>query len=331
MVLIEPQVGNRLAVAGMTANKVIQKTLGINALNVTKLDEEGEWQAEHIIWGIEVNADTETMAMPAPKLLKGYYAVNDSALDWGSVRIPRKTVQSVTGLFNHLGIVCESVRTELPALYRLLAGDGHQAQWVSPPDDGKDRQQAFELFWEAVEFIRYLLCDSTLWEARFTCGLAATLTPRERIQRRGSRLRHVWTGGDATKELVGTTDWTGFFFPRHEVTELIPAVQTLVPDVEFDAIIALYELIAVVCLVTIRCEDGGEALQFDAEAYAAFDIYGLKRPGAELSYSDDQLAAAKARFESMSQQVRRPPCCLLRHPSCRSVRTQYTERWSRAT
>ena len=26
------------------------------------------------------------------------------------------------------------------------------------------------------------------------------------------------------------------------------------------------------------CEDGGEALQFDAEAYAAFDLYCLKRP-----------------------------------------------------
>ncbi|WP_200862191.1 mannonate dehydratase [Asticcacaulis sp. YBE204] len=45
--------------------------------------------------------------------------------------------------------------------------------------------------------------------------------------------------------------------------------------------------------------DGAKALKFELDAVAAFDIYMLKRPGAEADYSADILAAAKTRFEGM--------------------------------
>jgi mannonate dehydratase len=48
-------------------------------------------------------------------------------------------------------------------------------------------------------------------------------------------------------------------------------------------------------------QDGSKALRFDVTAFAAFELYLLKRPGAENSYSEIQKTEAKAYFESLAE------------------------------
>ncbi len=247
--IVEPDLGRRQELSAQAWEDGLSQLLGPKALNLEKLEEEGAFLPEHILWGLTTNVNTMTFSLPEHKIARAQFVMDDPVYDPGRRRILVRDLQVLRGNAQHWSLAQPRLKPELAAIDRMLTGVKIDQEWVQDRSDTD-----WEEFEDTVEYMRVLVGCPHLWISTFRSSFAQVLSPAERWSLPNGPAK-VWTGGDATKERVGFTDWTAAVCFSESVAPFMAVFrQELGPaafEGEEDVIIALCELLAIV-LGTLR-------------------------------------------------------------------------------
>ena len=118
--------------------------------------------------------------------------------------MPLKVAQELRGSAQFWCAAQPALGPELPVLDRMLASG---TAWAGPKGTPEEQDAAWDEWHHTLEYMRALFGVPELWATTFHGSFGQMLTARERLALPGQAAKTRWTGGDATKEVIGAIDW----------------------------------------------------------------------------------------------------------------------------
>ena len=255
-ILIEPELGLRPWISADCYETGVRLMLGKEAVNEEKDALEGSFKSEQTIWGLTMNTETNQVALPERRILKGAHL-----LDAGNKGLCLRQLQQFRGIATGWAVVVKGLKNELKAAdIFLTSGDG--ALPVRPRERGyrdeqKARKDAWEDLWELFEVCRWLCARSETWGRSFGSTLEELLDAKERLALPQGPQHAVFVSADATKRVIGAIDWTYGKASRMRQEEIGPWLASVVEGEADEEGIRIHvtEMLAIVSFASRRCEE----------------------------------------------------------------------------
>jgi len=236
MVLVEPCIGLRPWISAETYQWAVVKLLGDKAVNAAKDAEEGIYGPEQLVWGVAINTETERMALPEARVMKGAYLLQGSEYSFGEKTLTLKGLQRFRGIATGWATIVGGLKNELKAADVFLSGvDGAAViQPRGPEGDPTREAQAWEDLWDLFEDCRWLCARSETWAEKFGGDIREVLMPMERLAMPGQLQQVVFVSSDATLDVLAAIDWTHGEVCREELEQLKPWIWRVVESESAD-------------------------------------------------------------------------------------------------
>ena len=181
----------------------IKGCLGEEAVNPTKVIEEGAPEEEKIILGIlvslkrvaEAGIYAARLSLPLAKLQKAVVFMRQTVWDANNRDVRCNDVLKLAGNVYFWATVAPALHLVLPAIWAMSGGSSQE--WAHPSGPAVNHECMWREFFEAVEFVRLMVLQRDRSSSSFVSPLAFALSPGEIMGLPGG-WPHVWLGGDAS-------------------------------------------------------------------------------------------------------------------------------------
>eukprot|EP00972_Heterocapsa_arctica_P067215 9919296-Heterocapsa_arctica.AAC.2 len=166
--LVEPKLGTRPWAAAAVFEEGLAKLLGTKALNLKKLEEEGDFDTKALLWELGYDTEAGTCNLPEQKLLQGAHLITEPCFDPGNRHVALLDVQRLRGNATYWQVVQPALRPELGAIDVLLSQTTPGDPYVCPKGTPERVEEAYQEFWDAAEVIRVLIARPETWAVSYT-------------------------------------------------------------------------------------------------------------------------------------------------------------------